>query len=91
MNDKTRDYIIIGILLCVLGATTYIMLTSDTGDKLDAYSQYASAPDCMGKFPSEPGICKYTETTWLICDYSGGSNTQANILTCNEIPVPVKK
>lgn len=90
MNAKTRDYIIVAILLMVIAAATYVMFTSKTGDHLDKYAKYASAPDCGGNLPKEPGICKYSANTYLDCKYDTPEQHDlggGQVLACYEVNI----
>jgi hypothetical protein len=90
MNSRTRDYIIVTILLIVIAAATYTVFTSKTGDHLDMYAKYASAPDCGGDLPKEPGICKYSTSTYLDCKYVESPDqhvSELNMLSCYEVNI----
>jgi hypothetical protein len=74
--------IVIGIV--IVGVLGYIGLMAVPHQLVDL-EKYAHAPVCNNQTPTEPGICKLTDTTWIVCETEYNIIQDTNTLNCKEI------
>lgn len=80
--DNQKIIAILGLI--VIGAgLVYIGLIS-VPHQLTTFEKYKYAPACNNEIPSEPGICKWSDTVWLVCE-NESSLIYGEILNCTEV------
>ena len=74
--------IVIGII--IVGVLGYIGLMAVPHQFTDG-EKYIKAPDCNNQTPKEPGICKLTDATWIVCETEYNIIQDTNTLNCKEV------
>ncbi len=67
-QDKIKYLsIVFGIInLVIFAYVGYMVAVAINFD--ESVSKYTNAPSCNNEIPTTPTICKFSNTTWLVCE-----------------------